>query len=193
MRRSEVLGLTWENADREAGTVTVVQGRVRVGGGRTVTDDPKSAASWRTVYVEDTHRGTRALLQAAYLRAEDKTGLVVRDLLGRPASVDTFRAGFRRVCREAGVQKIRPHAIRHSLAMILHRAGMPPRDAAKMLGHTVQTHLGFYLPGDEEGSRSASVALRAALDAVRRRGEGSHRSLTDGHAREPTEADDGAG
>ena len=165
MRRSEVLGLDWTNVDREAGTVRVVQSRVRVGG-RTVTDDPKSTASWRTVYVEDTHPGSKAMLRAAYLAAEDKGGLIVRDSFGREASPATFVARFRAVCAAAGVPVIRPHAIRHTLAMILHRAGMPPRDAAKMLGHSVQTHLAFYLPGDEEGARSAGVALRGVLDAA---------------------------
>src|SRR4029077_17824962 len=43
MRRSEVLGMSWEHVDLDAGVVRVAQSRVAVGGTRTVTDDPKSS------------------------------------------------------------------------------------------------------------------------------------------------------
>lgn len=52
------------DVDTEAGTVTVTQGRVLVGGRATVIDAPKPAASWRTVPVEVMHAGTSALLRS---------------------------------------------------------------------------------------------------------------------------------
>lgn len=48
LRRSEVLGLRWADVDLDAGTITVAQGRVVVGGG-TVTGAPKSTRSARTL------------------------------------------------------------------------------------------------------------------------------------------------
>jgi integrase len=165
LRRSELLGLRWTDVDRDTGSVSITQGRVRVGR-RTVVDDPKSDASWRVVHVEDALLGSKAILAAAFLRAEDKQGLIVTDVYGRPCSVDTFRAAFFRVCRAAAVPVIRVHAVRHTLAKVLHWQGLPPRDAAQLLGHTYQTHVQFYLPGDEQGTRSASAAVRAALAAA---------------------------
>ena len=48
LRRSEVLGLRWADVDHDAGTITIAQGRVVIGGG-TVTGAPKSARSARTL------------------------------------------------------------------------------------------------------------------------------------------------
>jgi hypothetical protein len=42
---------------------------------------------------------------------------------------------------------------------------MPPRDAARLLGHTYQRHVTVYLPGDDAGAKAAAVALREALAA----------------------------
>ena len=63
-----VLGLRWASVDLSAGLVRVEAGRVALDGHRTATDDPKSAASWRTVPVEAMHSGTVALLRSLSAR-----------------------------------------------------------------------------------------------------------------------------
>ena len=68
LRHSEVLGLRWASVDLSAGLVRVEAGRVALDGHRTATDDPKSAASWRTVPVEAMHSGTVALLHSLSAR-----------------------------------------------------------------------------------------------------------------------------
>ena len=56
LRRSEALGLSWDAVDLDRGEVTVKASRVLLDGDtRTVTDDPKSSASWGTVPVEESH------------------------------------------------------------------------------------------------------------------------------------------
>jgi hypothetical protein len=55
------------------------------------------------------------------------------------------------------------HSARHTLALIMHRAGVPPVDAAAVLGHSLQVHIANYLPSSERGARSAASALGAAL------------------------------
>jgi integrase len=165
LRRSEVCGLTWGNVDLATGAVTIVQGRVSVGRQQWVVDDPKSDASWRTVYVEAVQPGSVALLKAAYLKATDKAGFVLTDALGTAPHPDTVTKRFRKLCGAAEVPAIKPHALRHTLATIAHRNGVAPRDAARMLGHSVQVHLSAYLPGDEAGAKAASEVVGKALAA----------------------------
>ena len=58
---------------------------------------------------------------------------------------------------------IKLHAVRHTLALMLHRAGVAPADAASMLGHTVGTHLTYYVPSTERGAAAAAARLGEVL------------------------------
>lgn len=177
LRRSEVLGLRWSAVDLDAGTVTVEAGRVALDGKRTATDEPKSAASWRTVPVEAMHGGTVALLRSLSARqavdrlaagsAYDPRGFVLVDTLGQPVRPEAYSDRFGHLCREAGVPVVRLHDVRHTLALMMHRAGQAPADAAALLGHTVAMHLGTYVPRTERGAQTAASALGEVLAAVR--------------------------
>ncbi len=64
---------------------------------------------------------------------------------------------------EAGLPVVRLHAVRHTLALIMHRAGVAPAAAAALLGHTLAVHLSTYIPATERGARTAAAALGGAL------------------------------
>jgi integrase len=92
LRRSEVLGLTWSAVDWESGSVEVRQGRVKTGRAKTTaTDDPKSAASRRTVPVEAIHPGTIAALKA--LRSAQPSSGSPPVAAGTPGSWSWTRQG----------------------------------------------------------------------------------------------------
>jgi integrase len=124
--------------------VRVEASRLVVGKGRTALDDAKSDASHRTVPVEQMHAGAVALLRSlsasqaadrmAAGTAYDDSGLVVVDALGRGVSPGAYSDRFRALCAEAGVPTIRLHEVRHTLALMLHRAGAAPADAASLRG-----------------------------------------------------------
>jgi integrase len=176
-RRSEVLGLSWKAVDLDAGIVRIEAGRVALSGGRTALDDAKSEASYRDVPVEAMHAGTTAMLKALKAQqaadklragtAYDESGLVVVDALGRGIHPDAYSARFRALCKVAEVPRIRLHEIRHTVALTVHRAGVAPADAASLLGHTLATHLQFYVPRTKQGADHAADALGQALAAVR--------------------------
>jgi len=176
LRRSEVLGMAWEAVDMDAGTAVVRAGRVAVDGSRTATGDPKSKASRRTVPVEAMHPGTVGLLrslsarQAAERRyaglAYTDGGLVLVDALGLPVRPEAFSDRFGVLCRRAGVPVVRLHSVRHSVALMLHRAGVAPADAASLLGHSVQVHLSTYVPRTEQGAQTAGAMLGRVLRAA---------------------------
>jgi integrase len=174
LRRSEVLGLSWDAVDLDAGTVRIEHSRVLIGKGETERDDPKSDASARTVEFETIQPGTVALLRALRKRqAQDRLSwgsayanpdnLVVVDEIGNGVHPDAYTARFRALSKAAKVREVGIHSVRHGLALTLHRAGVAPADAAALLGHTVTTHLAFYTVNTERGAASAAVALGEAL------------------------------
>lgn len=175
LRRSEVLGLRWADVDVNAGSVRVTQGRVRLATGATITDDPKSHASVRVVPVEQMHPGTSGLLRALRTRqAADRlaagpawvdTGLVVADELGQGVGPSRFTSLWNAQCRAAGVPVIGMHATRHTLASLLHEAGVAPAAAARLLGHEVATHLTFYVQSSDAATSTAAAALAQVLAA----------------------------
>jgi integrase len=91
LRRSKVLGLTWDCVDLDHGEIVVQAGRVLLDG--RPTDDPKSAASRRTVPVEEIQPGTVALLRS--LRARQAADRLVLGgwVPGRPVCCSETRWG----------------------------------------------------------------------------------------------------
>lgn len=177
LRRSEVLGLAWSSVDLDEGTVKVEASRVKTGNGyETACDDTKSEASTRTVLVEQMHPGTLAALRALRARqASDRlaagpawsdSGLVVVDALGNGIHPEVYSLRWRGLVKAAGLPSIRLHAIRHTLALALHRAGGAPADVASMLGHSVGTHLSYYVPSTERGAASAAARLGEVMAAA---------------------------
>lgn len=169
MTRADVMGLRWGDVDLEAGVASVSQGRVALDHGGSAVDDPKSAQRVRAVPFEAIHPGTVALLrrmkakQAADRLAAGSAwrdcGLAVVDELGDPLRPEVYSDRFRRLCAAAGVRTINLHSVRHSLAFWLHQLGVAPADAAALLGHTVEVHLGTYLP--HSGAAGIQAAARA--------------------------------
>lgn len=68
LRRSEVLGMQWSRVALSDGVARVEAGRVALDGHRTATEEPKSAASWRSVPAEAMHPGTTTLLRSLSAR-----------------------------------------------------------------------------------------------------------------------------
>lgn len=174
LRRSEVLGLRWSDIDLDAGIARVVQSRTRPDGSTVDTVTPvKSKLSKRVVPIESLWPDTVAVLKAEKTRqardrlaagpAYQSSEFVVVDELGVPVRPEVFSVRFGRLVRTSGVPVIRLHSVRHSLALVMHRAGVAPGDAAGLLGHTLAVHLDAYLPMDERGTSSAATALGAAL------------------------------
>lgn len=57
-------------------------------------------------------------------------------------------------------------SVRHTLATIMHRAGLAPSDAAALLGHTVAVHLARYVTPTEKRARAAASGLGAAISGL---------------------------
>lgn len=165
LRRSEVLGLAWESVDLDAGTIAVVAGRVPVPGG-TVTGDPKSWRSRRTLRLPDDVAAALRALKAAQARERllvgaewPDTGLVAVNGDGTPIRPETYSAEFKRIVKAAGLPPIRLHDVRHTAASTLLSAGLSPVAAAAWLGHDPALTLRVYAHAQEAELRAAGNAL----------------------------------
>ncbi|OBF56714.1 integrase [Mycobacterium sp. 852002-53434_SCH5985345] len=165
LRRSEVLGLRWADVDHDAGTITVSQGRVVVGGG-TVTGAPKSTRSARTLPMPP---DVLAALRAFKTRQAEEhlalgggwpdTGLVAVNADGSPIRPETYSKAFAAHCAAAGVPLIRLHDVRHTAATMLLDGGTTPSATAKWLGHDPAITLRVYGHVYDDALASAGDAL----------------------------------
>lgn len=175
LRREEVLGLTWDAVDFEAGTISIRQTRVAVSSStdprRWMLGPVKSAASKRTIRPDSIQPGTTKALKALRLaslidRKANPAGLIAVDAAGQPVVPKSFSDRFAALAAEAEVPVIRLHSTRHTVAYLLHDAGVPPVRAAAFLGHTLAVHLSVYLFAREDDVEQAGDALGGVLAKV---------------------------
>jgi integrase len=176
LRRSEVLGLTWDAISLDAGVVRVEASLVKTGRGYdTERDDAKSAASVRNVPAEMVSPGTVGAMrslraaQAAHRLAAgpayEDADLVVADALGRVIHPEVYSARWRTLTKDAALPPVGLHSVRHTIATMLHAEQVAPAHAAALLGHTVTTHLAYYVVRTEDGLASAATALGGLLQS----------------------------
>ncbi|WP_234786398.1 tyrosine-type recombinase/integrase [Mycolicibacter sinensis] len=141
LRRGEILGLSWDAVDFDAGTLAVTTARLSTAGGAT-TGAPKTKSSVRTLPMPDdltaALRRVRKRQKEAKLRLGSKwidSGYVVVDELGAAPYPDTLTAAWRKALSNAGLPHVRLHDARHSCATLMHLNGVPTVVIAAWLGH----------------------------------------------------------
>jgi integrase len=148
LRRSEVLGLCWDDVDLAAGTLTVARGITETYGRRNEARPPKTPRSARTlplpVDVLAALRELREVQMAAHGFEQVRTGWLAIDEAGQPLHLERWTDPWRAHCRAAGVPMITLHAARHSSVTAMRRAGVPDRDVAAWHGHDETTMRAIY-------------------------------------------------
>jgi len=147
MRKGELLGLRWEDADLEGETLRVRR-TVRKG----VAGPPKSATSVRSI------RLTRLATEALRGRREggDRSGWVFPTRNGTPVSDHNLtNRSWWPLLERAGLPRIPFHNLRHTCATLLLQKNVNPKIASEMLGHaSISITLDTYshvLPNMQEG------------------------------------------
>jgi integrase len=169
LRRGEVLGLRWSDVDWAARTIRVHRARILVGG--QVAEGPLKTESTpeRTVPIDDElERALRLTRQrtGGNVTGIKRDGYVAVDALGQPLHPGWYGREFARVVRAHGLRPVRLHDVRHAVASIMVRSGLPPAEVASILGHSVEVLLSTYTHSDETAKRTAMTAFRARLRAV---------------------------
>jgi len=107
---------------------------------------------------------------------------------GRPSESNWSRA-LKRACANAGQPRLRVYDFRHAAATMMLRARVPLAEAARRLGHSVETLVSTYIGAMEGDDAEANGLLDAALATTRsqivvRRAELQERSSSDQASRE---------
>ena len=171
LRRGELLGLRWDDADLEQGTLRVGRALVREGGrhtlGETKTRRGRRQVNLtpRTVAVLKAHRERQLEQRAKHAGMYADHGLIFSSEIGTPLNPENLvKRSFKPLLKRSGLPEIRFHDLRHTCATLLMGRGVHPKLVQELLGHatiamTLDTY-SHYLPsmGDQ-----ASGAMGEAL------------------------------
>lgn len=141
LRKSECLGLRWQDIDLEAG-VLVVRQQVQRRSGVTYYSSPKTEKGKRTILLPTFTRDalTRQLEQQTRdrlvrSRYEDR-GLVFAGDHGQPRDQRSVSRNLDAIFLAAGIPRISFHDLRHTFATLLLARGVDVRLAMDLLGHS---------------------------------------------------------
>jgi integrase len=171
LRRGELLGLRWADADLARGTLRVGRALVREGGrhvvGETKTKRGRRQVNLtpRTVAALKTHRKRQLEQRVRLAGLYEDHGLIFSSEKGSPLNPENLvKRSFKPLLKRAGLSNIRFHDLRHTCATLLLGRGVHPKIVQELLGHatiamTLDTY-SHYLPsmGDQ-----ASGAMGDAL------------------------------
>lgn len=142
LRRSEVLGLRWEDVDLAGGTMQIRRGLHRVDGSLRVMPT-KTARSQRTIPLP------APVLSALRSHLSDQeqerqhlgakwpdSGFVFTTPIGTPIDPDNCSKAVRAACKQAGIRIVRMHDFRHGCVSVLLGLGVPPRTVMEIAGHS---------------------------------------------------------
>ncbi|MGH8946235.1 MAG: tyrosine-type recombinase/integrase [Acidimicrobiia bacterium] len=155
LRRSELLGLQWDDVDLDAATLSINRGLVSVGyqlhESRGKTSNSRRAIDLdpTTVEVLSAWRTWQAAERSA--AGIEPAGWAFADIDGNPIHPHSISQAFERIVARAGVPKIRLHDLRHTHGTLLIKAGIPVKVVSERLGHgnptfTIDTYQ-HVLPG----------------------------------------------
>lgn len=171
LRRGEVLGLRWDDADLERGTLRVGRSLVREGGvyvlGETKTKRGRRRVNLtpRTVAALKAHRKRQLEDRVRLSGLYEDQGLVFATNAGTPIQPENLvKRSFKPLLKKAGLPEIRFHDLRHTCATLLLSRNVHPKIVQEMLGHaTIAITLDTYshvLPGiGDQAAKEMESAL----------------------------------
>lgn len=171
-RRGEMCGLRWRDVDLDIGTMTISRSVVEAAHSVIVEKDTKTHSSRRIALDPDSVFALRAQRERMVSRVascggvfSDNSHIFSCDIDGaRPWAPNDVTKAYIRVRKQAGLNNVRLHDLRHFAATRLLAAGVPVRTVSGRLGHAnAATTLGVYAHFVEESDRDAAAKLGALL------------------------------
>lgn len=150
MRRSEVLGLTWENVDLERAILYVVQTLYQRKKDVWFFQPTKNNSSRRAIELYDF-----TVEELKKYQPSKNKGLVCLTDDGHHINPGTLGARYIAETKKLGL-RTNFHALRHTHATLLLQMGVPPKIVAERLGHsstrTTEDIYAHVLPGIQRGA-----------------------------------------
>lgn len=160
LRVGELLGLRWDDVDLTMDILNVKQslGRVKVfdknakAKSKLAFGEPKTKAGKKTIavpsYVTELlkeHREKQLEESKAFDGIFNEFNLIFCSVTGTPIDSKNFDRTFKRLLKEAWLEIINLHALRHTYATNLLEANEHPKVVKELLGHsTISTTLDIY-------------------------------------------------
>lgn len=171
LRRSEILGLKWEDVDFKKGTLTVRRSLVRVKGGY-VIHEPKTKKSRRTIPLPGAvikalkaWKKKQAAEKVAFHGTYNSYDLVFCNEIGEATNPESISRAFKRDLGRAKLPEIRFHDLRHGHATMLLELGEDITVISNRLGHsTINLTADTYSHVRERLQREASSKLDRILN-----------------------------
>jgi integrase len=148
MDRSEILSLSWQDIDRQAGVVYAP---------RSKTGAP------REIPINQVLR--RILADAGRVRRTD-TDRVFLGPEGQPVALEAARMAMRRTYRRAGIKAPPWKILRHTFGSRLAMAGVPAVTIARLMGHTTAAITDRYMHLSPTHLRDAMLRLANADGSI---------------------------
>lgn len=162
---NQLLNYTQWDTRAHAVVLFLAQTGCRCGGAAKLTLDRLDLPNKRAVVVEKGEKAytvyyddVAAAALGEWLRTRATLGNIVFSKTGRPITSAALGQYFRRLCKDgARIGSWGPHSLRHRRGDQLQRAGVDPKTAARVLGHTnYMTTLEYYYHEDEQHIEQAA-------------------------------------
>lgn len=172
LRRSEVLGLRWQDINFEEGTMKIRNTVVRT---KTLIEreHTKSEKSRQTIPLVPETIPYLKSLKVAHDEFESKClggydpdpiGHVCTGCKGKPFTPDYVSHTFKRMLEKHKLPPLRFHKLRHTAGSLLIANGVSVKQVSDYLGHErVSTTLDIYAHVDFEGKKATSQMMGALL------------------------------
>jgi integrase len=145
-RSGEVLAMRWEDVDFESGTWT------------------KPAATTKQKTVHRIPLSAPALMMLSETKSEHRSSSpFVFPGPGRTGHRESVKKPWAKLCRQAGIEGVRVHDLRHSYASILASRGLSLPVIGRMLGHTQPSTTSRYAHLLDDPLRAAAEIAASAL------------------------------
>lgn len=154
VRRGEALGLRWGDIDFESKTIYIRQQYTSDGKGGWYICSPKTKKSIRSLPLLPNIEEILVGLLRKNPNQDPNAPVLFRN--GEYINPNSLEHHFRKLKRQSGVSNVKLHSLRHFVATGFKRAGIAPKDAQTVLGHsTVAITENIYQHCDENDQAMA--------------------------------------
>lgn len=133
MRRSEMLGLTWDDIDFIKKEITINKGFVSTRSKGNILKETKTESSNRIVAIPTQ---LIDLLKSYRKNNPDRIYLIGQSKADKRVEPNNFSRLFRKWCKQAGIENISPHSLRHTFCTLCQENSIDTFTIMQQVGHT---------------------------------------------------------